>query len=259
MNDLLRLLITPARGGSGAFLRAFENNPHVHGVHQPIKSGLRETGIVDYSIYQPDHPIYLQYPSKFIVAKETIGPLNEECTFNPFPDDVAIVESKPLFMFRDPLQTYNSWKSFCSQEEEYKIALNFLTISYQHTYNLFKNAVQVSSNVSCITLEKLGNNPRKMFANICQRWGIPYDDKMLQWSLPFGQNTTFTAKAWQLIKETPIMQKSVEGVREGTTFRYRPLKQEELKLTPDEKDKISQQLVPLYEEVSKLAKVYYPD
>ena len=80
---LLRLLITPVRGGSGAFLRAFENNPNVHALHQPIKSGLREKGILDYSIYETTNPIYQQYPGKFIVAKETIGPVKEQATFNP--------------------------------------------------------------------------------------------------------------------------------------------------------------------------------
>ena len=259
MNEFFRILITPVRGGSGAFLRAFENNPHVHGVHQPIKSSLRETGVVDYSIYQQDHPIYLQYPGKFIVAKETIGFVNEECTFNPFPDDIAIIESKPLFMFRDPFQTWNSWIKFEYIEQERKTDFDFFIISYQHTYKLCKNAIQVSSNASCLTLEKLGDSPQKIFPNICHKWGIPYDTNMLQWSFSFGQNTTFTAKAWQLITEDPVIQKSVEGLRKETTFSYRPLKQEELKITPDEKDRISQQLLPLYEEVYKLAEVYYPD
>ena len=105
---LLRLLITPVRGGSGAFLRAFENNSNVHAVHQPIKSGLREKGIPDYSIYEHTNPIYNQYPEKFIVAKETIGPVKEQSVFDPFPNEQTIEETKPLFMFRDPFQTWNS-------------------------------------------------------------------------------------------------------------------------------------------------------
>ena len=126
--SLFRLLITPVRGGSGAFLRTFENHRNVHAVHQPIKSGLREKGIPDYSIYQPEHPIYHQYPEKFIVAKETIGPIKQQCTFNPFPDERAIQESKTLFMFRDPFQTWNSWKKW--SRNNYKSGLNWCCISY---------------------------------------------------------------------------------------------------------------------------------
>ncbi len=254
--SLFRLLITPVRGGSGAFLRTFENNPNVHAVHQPIKSGLRAKGIPDYSIYQPLHPIYNQYPGKFIVAKETIGPIKEQCTFNPFPDEHAIQESKPLFMFRDPFQTWNSWKKWWKTNHE--TGLNWCCISYQYTYELFKNALQVSSDVTCITLEKLGKNPAKMFQYICHKWEIPYDAQMLNWSIPFGENTTFTTEAKNLINQHPAMIKSVAQVRESTTFNYRPLKLEELAIGSDEIEIITHKLLPSYQEVSQLAETFYP-
>ena len=254
--SLFRLLITPVRGGSGAFLRTFENHRNVHAVHQPIKSGLREKGIPDYSIYQPSNPICNQYPGKFIVAKETIGPFKEECTFNLFPDDSAVQSSKPLFMFRDPFQTWNSWKKF--GRKNYQTGLNCCCISYQHTYELFKNALQISSDVTCITLEKLGKNPAKMFQYICQRWEIPYDVQMLNWSISFGENTTFTIYAKNLIDQHPAWIKSVEQVRESTTFNYRPLKSEELAIGSDEIEIITHKLLPSYQEISQLAEIFYP-
>ena len=252
--SLFRLLITPVRGGSGAFLRTFENNPNVHAVHQPIKSGLREKGIPDYSIYQPLHPIYNQYPGKFIVAKETIGPIKEQCTFNPFPDEHAIQESKPLFMFRDPFQTWNSWKKWWETDPE--TGLNWCSISYQHTYKLFKQALKTSSSTTCITLEKLGENPAKMFNLICDKWEIPYDDKMLDWSIKFGDNTTFTEKAKNLIDKNPAMIKSVERIKNRNTFNYYPLKLEELKINSNEIKVITQKLLPKYEEISELTKTF---
>lgn len=255
-NSLFRLVITPVRGGSGAFLRAFENNHNVHAVHQPIKSGLREKGIVDYSIYQADHPIYRQYPNKFIVAKETIGPVREQCTFNPFPNDHAIEISKPLFIFRDPFQTWNSWRKWWTTDHE--TGLNWFCLSYQHTYELLKNALQVSSEVSCITLEKLGKNPAEMFQCICSKWKVPYDPKMLNWSIPFGDNTTFTTEAKKLIDKNPAMIKSVEKMIKSNTFSYYSLKSENLIIGDDEIDQISDKLLKSYQEVSQLAEIFYP-
>ncbi|MEM6754845.1 MAG: hypothetical protein AAF630_17960 [Cyanobacteria bacterium P01_C01_bin.38] len=253
--SLFRLLITPVRGGSGAFLRAFENNPNVHAVHQPIKSGLREKEIPDYSLYQSEHPIYNQYPGKFIVAKETIGPVKEQSTFNPFPNDHAIQESKPIFMFRDPFNTWNSWKKWWIKNPQ--IGLNWFCISYQHTYELLNNALKVSSEVSCITLEKLGKNPAEIFQHICSRWEIPYDARMLNWSIPFGENTTFTTDAKNLIDRHPAMIKSVEKVQESKTFSYHSLNLEELAIDSDEIEIITHKLLPSYQKVSQLSDTFY--
>ena len=81
---------------------------------------------------------------------------------------------------------------------------------------------------------------------------------MLNWSISFGENTTFTKQAKQLIDENPTMIKSVAQVQESKTFHYQPLPLEQLTISLSEIETIKQKLLPNYQEVSRLAETFYP-
>ena len=264
MVDRLRILITVARGGSTAFLRTFENNPQVHGYYQPIKSGLRATGKPDYSIYELEHEIYSKYPDKFIVAKEVLGPFESESNLDPFGVEENIVGSQPLFIFREPLENYNSWKRILKGRENYqpsmeeKLLQNFL-ISYQNNWNLFNKAISLCPEASCCTLEKIGKNPDLFFEKLCQKWQIPYEPQMLEWNLPWGENTTFWSEKIKLdlMNRRQRLVKITESIRDKKTFVYHPLAVENLEITDYEKQTIQTELATIYSSIVDQSNVYY--
>ena len=97
-----------------------------------------------------------------------------------------------------------------------------------------------------------------MFQCICEKGEIPYDDKMLNWSIGFGENTTFTTEAKKLINQHPGMIKSVDQVQESMTFDYKPLRSEQLQLSSNEVETITETLLPSSREVCRLAERLYP-
>lgn len=180
------------------------------------------------------------------------------------PHDQSIKESQPLFMFREPLVNYNSWKVILKGRPDYnenldqQLFMNFL-VSYQNNFDLFKKASSISDQVSCITLEKLAQNPPKLFESICQKWQIPYTSEMLNWKIPWCENTSFWSENIKLniMGRKSRFIKMKEGVRSQKTFSYSALKPEDLDITDQEKEIINTKIVPLYQEIVKLTESYY--
>ncbi len=148
----------------------------------------------DYSIFtDPNHPVMVsarRLGKSFVVSKEEFGhdhrrgtkELNQ-ANFKIFPDDNAILQSRPVFNFRDPHRTFDSWLAKGWDNIE-----SFL-ISYQNSLDTFEAARKLRPETVFYTHETLvqsRENQVSIFQDICTDWGIKFDPKTLEFSGPFG-------------------------------------------------------------------------
>lgn len=173
------MLISPVRSGSTAFLHTISHHPEVETATFLMKKNIfyGTSDDIDYSIYS-------SLPQKkYLFYKATMGYQSKlECTYNPFRNELDIIETRPLFMFRDPVLTYNSWK---------KIGWGSLELfihTYQYVYELYNHAKSISPEIKCITYDFLSKNPSK-FSEILEYWGIPNVQNISKWKNKLGENT----------------------------------------------------------------------
>ncbi|OAA60177.1 Haloacid dehalogenase-like hydrolase [Cordyceps fumosorosea ARSEF 2679] len=79
---------------------------------------------------------------------------------------------QPVFLIRDPIREFSSWKSAGWQDID----------SLIHGYiSLFQVLEQTSSHaVSCLLYEKLVENPQVEIQHICEEWQVPFSEAMLK-------------------------------------------------------------------------------
>jgi hypothetical protein len=175
----LRFLIAPARSGTTAFLHTMSQSSNIGTASGSIKRFLRDGGNEDYSIYEIKSRFeYLFYRALF--GRGSIA----ECTYSVFRSDEDISLTRPLFLFRDPVQTFNSWKKVGNS---YDIIDNFI-VAYQHTLNQYYRVREVGEG-RCITYEGISKNSEQAFRKIFSYWDIPYDEQILNWHTELGEKT----------------------------------------------------------------------
>ena len=267
---MLRMIISPTRSGSTALLRCFENNPDVDRVyHQPVKSGFRQDGTFDYGFFSLD----AQEPNKIFVAKETVGGFQQpEVDYSPlpaaggqvsiadrFPSPEDIVKVRPLFLFRDPFQVWNSINRlnvFSAGKSPYFSPFSFFIESLQNVFEFMQYARRVTPHAYCVTLERLASDPKRFIRSICEKWEIPYTDQMVDWTLPYGQRTWYSDETRHRMAHDPRFMHSKELLEKSRTFGYKP---SELKgITEAHIQEISEKLMPLYEQIVKISERDFP-
>lgn len=261
----VRLLISPCRSGSTAFMHAMSQNPQVQAMYQPIKTSMRETGYPDYSFFDGSHKIFKDYPNKVFVIKETIGHANvAECTLEVFPNPKAVIYSKPVYLFREPVETWNSWKKhnlagnswqeLNLTELEGKSNLNLFLKSYSHVYQSFKTSQLISPEVSCLTREHLLRDCKRVLQILCRKWDISFSNSMIDWEKSFDDNDNFTC--------TNIDKKLFEFIqtdlKKSRTLTYVENENKIDLVTQEERKEIEKKLSPLYEKVREWSALYYP-
>lgn len=263
---MIRILISPTRSGSTAFLRCFENNISVEQVyHQPIKSGFRQDGTFDYGFFLLDK----DDPSKIFVAKETVGGFQRpEVEFSPlqttkkvasisdrFPFSEEIAQVKPLFLFRDPFQTWNSINKlnvFSAGKSPFFSPFSYFLKSYQNVFDFMVYAKKVTKDVYCITLELLASDPKLMFSRICDKWNIPYYDQMIDWTLPYGEKTVYSEETKERMSKDPRFIRSKQGLEESSSFSYKP--SEVSGVSDEQMQIIKTKVLPIYEQIVSISK-----
>lgn len=96
----LRVIVSLCKGGSTALIHSLSHAPRVTCYLQTVKSGQRMHGAPDYGIYSQAH-------EGIVLSKETIGHSTAaDCTLRVFPSDEAIRLTAPVFLFRDPVDTW---------------------------------------------------------------------------------------------------------------------------------------------------------
>lgn len=258
---IIRLLAAPCRSGSTAFMQSLVQNPDVHCFFQPIKEGVREGRGPDYQVFDGTHKSFQRHPGKTFFIKETFGHASmQECSFEVFPSLEDISRSKPIFLLREPIATWSSWKKCKSagkQGWEGVCDLNLFKTAYQHVYNMFINSQAVSDQVRCLTREHLLKNSHSTFQLICKHWEITFTENMIHWTKPFDVNNISCGEG----HEETFNRIQHKDIRESMSFHAVENSQDRWQkslVTVEESQEIEATLKPLYQKFATLSETYYP-
>lgn len=268
---MLRMLVSPTRSGSTAFLRCFENNPAIMEVyHQPVKSGFRQDGTFDYQFFSLDEGD----ESSIYIAKETVGgfappetrfnPLTEATSNRPsiaerFPSVEAIEKVRPLVLFRDPMQTWNSinkLNKYSKGKSEFHSPFRYFISSYRNVFEFLMHAKGITRHAYCLTLERLASNPYEVLRDVCSKWQIKFHDQMIEWSLPYGQKTHYSEETMDRMEHDARFKKSKESLEKSWRFHYTESLVRGIRTA--HRRKIQNELQPLYDQAIALAAVDFP-
>lgn len=175
------MLVSPVRSGSTAFIHTIAQHPLIETATFLMKKNISydpSSTNIDYSIYN------LLAERPYLVYKITFGHKTKlEATYEPFRNNKDILKTSPLFMFREPVQTYNSWKKRGWGNIE------IFAMSYQHVKELYDKAKNVNNITQCITYEHISKFPEKLFRQVFDYWDVPYDQDVLNWKTSLGETT----------------------------------------------------------------------
>lgn len=150
--------------------------------------------------FEPDWSIYRDYTRmgvQNVIDRENIGHHPHQCTAPLFRGLEDLEASKPLFIFRNPIDIYNSWA-----RQGWGNLDHFLT-AFRHFNRIATEAVDEQGLGMILTYEELTQAPETSLESILKHWGIEYTketlNKLVEWQTPF----------------------TVEGVTEGT-LRFSP-------------------------------------
>lgn len=202
--DNLRVFVTVPRSGSTLFMRVIAGNADVGVTSRNILMGNMKARedysdksrifIPDYSIYtDPDHAAYHkagETGKKIVVSKEEYGndrftgneALNE-CNYDLFPTTQSVLDSRPAFVFRDPVTTFDSWMARGWDDVE-----SFI-LAYKTHLKTFEFARAVRPETAFYTYEYMVRNDRTqtaVFEKICGDWDIDFSPEMLRFKQKFG-------------------------------------------------------------------------
>lgn len=174
------MLLAPVRSGTTAFLHQLSQSSYVDTATGVIREEIRKSGHPNYSIYRMSsrHP--------FLVYKASFGHRSEgECSYNTFRSTLDIDTTRPVFLFRDPVQTLNSWRRAGWIGSDLRLFFR----AYHWALTLHRQTASESSQTRCVTYELLAADPASIFPQIFEHWGIPFDDGLLAWRTTPGDGT----------------------------------------------------------------------
>lgn len=177
----LRMLVSPCRSGSSPLLQALSQSPDLRCLYQNIKSAMRETGKPDYDIFYKDFG-----DGRVTIDKETIGHRNQqECELVVFPSDDAIRATRPVFLFRDPVEVWNAW--FRAGWGD----IDLFNIAFQNVIDTYHLARSVTDRVQVVFYDQFEDGTKEaMLRKICEHWSIVYKQAMVEWQSVFGRNSS---------------------------------------------------------------------
>jgi len=148
----------------------------------------------DYSIFlNPFHPVFIaadRLGKDIVVSKEEYGndrhtgtPALNECNFDMFPSDEALIATRPVCTFRDPQDVFDSWLSKGWSD------IDSFIIAYKKLIETFEYARALRPETVFYTYEFLTqdrSHQNQVFQRICQDWGIKFDEKTLEFKSEFN-------------------------------------------------------------------------
>lgn len=191
----LRFLVACPRSGSTLLMRVFAESPVCAVTSRLIlmgNSGEQSGFSPDYSILETpcSHSVYIKAAEagkRLLINREELGNNSSkgECLYDICPSPSAYAMIRPVFMVRDPIQVFDSWKNVGWMDEQ----------SLVHCYtNLFHMLRQAPAHaISCLLYEHLIQHPEREIKRICARWGVPYSGAMLDFKKPFGTSFLFAS------------------------------------------------------------------
>lgn len=142
--------------------------------------------------FQPDssiftqtarHKVIIEAASKgkeFLICKEELGNIKGECLYKLFPTPTAQEMVRPIFLFRDPVRVFDSWKKVGWTD------IKSLIDCYSNMFGMLDDA-------SPVLYERLICEPHREVMRICALWEIPFSESMLSFDKPFGSSFLFSS------------------------------------------------------------------
>lgn len=202
----LRVIVSLCKGGSTALIHSLAHAPGVTCYLQTVKSGQRIRGVPDYGIYYQAH-------RGVVLSKETIGHSTlADCTLAVFPSDDAIRATRPVFLFRDPVDTWAAWARAGWG------SLEFFKVAYDHALCLWNRARGLSPAATAIHYEVFGEDCPGAFRRLCGLLGIPFCEEMLHWRHRFPDGSPVI---WRPDVQDDFDRGQADSARSAEGFVYR--------------------------------------
>ena len=196
----IRIILGPPRSGTTALQNALCEAKNSLGLYEPIRAErlmdnctlatFKYRAFLDYD--NPDLLDVMQRnKGKLFILKDGLGKTLSKWAKKIFLEHDDIVErGKPLFIFRNPVYTFNSFKKLnWHQTADDFVKENKMVID---VFNKLKD--KHPDDVEVTTEEKLSSNPKKVLKNICNFWGIDYTDNMVNWKKDINDKIYFFVK-----------------------------------------------------------------
>lgn len=175
----VRTLFSTMRSGSTLVFHCLSQHPDISCISGTIKKSpeLRSEMISWENVLNWQHENY------FLFVKNTY----DRNIYYPFPNSGIIQLLKPVFLFREPVQTVNSiiLKGFMNSnlEDAIKAYKEGAFASYIKTKRLSPD------NTRCITYETLTREPVLVYTKLLSFWGIPWHPNVINWQEYFSERT----------------------------------------------------------------------
>ncbi|WQF87915.1 Putative phosphoglycolate phosphatase-like, domain 2, HAD superfamily [Colletotrichum destructivum] len=242
---IIRLFVACPRSGSTLLMRTFAESPECGVTSRLMLVDLASLGGQDTpnpAIFQTpaQHDVYqlaLDAGKRFLISREELGhdTRKGECSYDLLPSASAFDLLRPVFLIRDPIRVFDSWKRI-----GWKDVQSFIDC-YVNVFGMMDRSA--SRNISCLLYEQLVYDPRKELQRICDRWGIPFTDAMLQFTKPFGPVHFKSEERTKANCETEPA--GILTTVEATSSIIQDVKYHDL-LTLEEKEKIERTLCRSY-------------
>ena len=190
----IRFIVACPRSGSTLLMRIFAESPVCAVTSRLIlmgKAGSRELFSPDYSILEDSshHSVFvsgMNLGKRFLICKEELGNNSQkgECLYDVCPSPSAYAKVRPIFLIRDPIRVFDSWKNVGWTDAQ------SLIDCYTNMFGMLHRAPAHA--VSCLLYERLIQEPETEVKRICARWGVPFSETMLNFEHSFGSSFIFS-------------------------------------------------------------------
>jgi hypothetical protein len=232
--DNLRVIVSLCKGGSTALIHSLAHAPGVICYLQTVKSGQRTRGKPDYDVYYTRH-------EGVVLSKETIGhSTSADCTLKIFPSDDAIRATAPVFLFRDPVDTWAAWARAGWG------SLDYFMLAYAHALALWDRAHRLTPHASAIRYEAFGEDCIAAFRELCRRLGIGFNDAMIHWRLRFPDESPVI---WRDDVQNDFDRGQSDSARAATGFTFRRTAHT---LPPSEVDEVNRRFREPYDALAEM-------
>jgi putative hydrolase of the HAD superfamily len=171
----------------------------------PVCAVTREVFSPDYSILEnpSHHSVFIsaiKSGKRFLISEEELGNNGQKggCLYDVCPTPSTYAMVRPVFLIRDPIRVFDSWKNVGWTDEQ------SLIDCYTNIYRMLHQAPAHS--VSCLLYEHLIQDPQTEVARICAQRGVPFSETMLYFKQPFGHSFIFSTdrKRSIYLEEKPL-------------------------------------------------------
>lgn len=175
----VRVFVACPRSGSALLMRIFAESAVCVVTTSPDSSILEDPA---------NHSVLItarNTAKRFVICKEELRgeSLNGDCLRDIFPGPSAHDTVRLVFLIRDPVRVFDSWK---------KVGWTDVQRLIDCFTNMSRTLHQAPPQaVSCLLYERLVQDPHKEIERICAWWGVPFSETMLHFKQPFGSSYVF--------------------------------------------------------------------